>query len=122
MVFVSSGAAVKGLPAWGPYNAGKAAMNSLCRTLAEEEPDIIPVAVRPGMVDTAMQAMLRGQGGTVMPEEQRQMFLQAHAEGKLVKPEDAGHVIAALALHATKELSGQFVNWDSEECSPYKSK
>jgi len=31
IVFVSSGAAVKGTPGWGPYNASKAAMNSLCR-------------------------------------------------------------------------------------------
>lgn len=31
IVFVSSGAAVKGTAGWGPYNASKAAMNSLCR-------------------------------------------------------------------------------------------
>jgi NAD(P)-dependent dehydrogenase (short-subunit alcohol dehydrogenase family) len=31
IVFVSSGAADKGLAGWGPYNASKAAMNSLCR-------------------------------------------------------------------------------------------
>jgi NAD(P)-dependent dehydrogenase (short-subunit alcohol dehydrogenase family) len=31
IVFVSSGAAVKGYAGWGPYNAAKAAMNSLCR-------------------------------------------------------------------------------------------
>jgi len=31
IVFVSSGAAVKGMAGWAPYNAGKAAMNSLCR-------------------------------------------------------------------------------------------
>jgi len=31
IVFVSSGAAAKGTAAWGPYNASKAAMNSLCR-------------------------------------------------------------------------------------------
>ena len=31
VVFVSSGAAQKGIAGWGPYNAGKAAMNSLCR-------------------------------------------------------------------------------------------
>ena len=31
VVFVSSGAAEKGMPGWGPYNATKAAMNSLCR-------------------------------------------------------------------------------------------
>ncbi|KAG6893458.1 hypothetical protein C0992_009878, partial [Termitomyces sp. T32_za158] len=52
VVFVSSGSAVKGSVGWGPYSAGKAAMNSLCRTLAEEEPTVISVALRPGMVDT----------------------------------------------------------------------
>jgi len=31
VVFVSSGAAVKGHPGWSPYNASKAAMNSLAR-------------------------------------------------------------------------------------------
>lgn len=31
VIFVSSGAAVKGNPGCGPYNASKAAMNSLCR-------------------------------------------------------------------------------------------
>lgn len=31
IVFISSGAAVKGTAGWGPYSAGKAAMNSLCR-------------------------------------------------------------------------------------------
>ena len=31
VVFVSSGAAVKGNPGWAPYSAAKAAMNSLCR-------------------------------------------------------------------------------------------
>lgn len=31
IVFISSGAATGGTYAWGPYNASKAAMNSLCR-------------------------------------------------------------------------------------------
>lgn len=31
VVLVSSGAAVSGLAGWGPYNASKAALNSLCR-------------------------------------------------------------------------------------------
>lgn len=31
IIFVSSGSAVGGLSGWGPYNASKAAMNSLCR-------------------------------------------------------------------------------------------
>ena len=31
VVFMSSGAATGNIPTWGAYNAGKAAMNSLCR-------------------------------------------------------------------------------------------
>lgn len=75
VVFVSSGSAVKGSVGWGPYSAGKAAMNSLCRydiaqwcnhfrdntpfrTIAEEEPTIISVALRPGMVDTNVRCVL----------------------------------------------------------------
>ncbi|KAF9534252.1 short-chain dehydrogenase [Crepidotus variabilis] len=121
IVFVSSGAAVKGTAGWGPYNASKAAMNSLCRTLAEEAPDVVSLAVRPGMVDTNMQGTLRSTGGAHMNEKEHQFFIQAHLEGKLVKPEDCGHVIAALSVHASRSLSGQFVSWDSEECKPYRN-
>jgi NAD(P)-dependent dehydrogenase (short-subunit alcohol dehydrogenase family) len=32
VIFVSSGAAVAGYTGFGPYNAAKAAMNSLCRS------------------------------------------------------------------------------------------
>jgi len=52
IIFVSSGASLKGMYAWGPYSASKAAMNSLCRTLAAEEMDVVSVAVRPGTVNT----------------------------------------------------------------------
>lgn len=121
VVFVSSGAATNGLPGWGPYSAGKAAMNSLCRTLAQEEPDVIGIAIRPGMVDTNMQTTLRTIGGAYMVEQTHQFFVQTHADGHLVKPEDCGHVIAALSLQAPKSLSGQFVSWDSKECEPYRN-
>lgn len=52
VIFVSSGASMRGVHAWGPYSASKAAVNSLCRTLAVEEKDVVSVAVRPGTVDT----------------------------------------------------------------------
>ena len=47
------------------------------------------------------------------------MFVSAYDEGKLVDPMDSGHVLAALAVKASKELSGHFVSWDSEECSEF---
>ncbi|KAF9464480.1 hypothetical protein BDZ94DRAFT_1354388 [Collybia nuda] len=121
IVFVSSGAALKGTIAWAPYSAGKAAMNSLCRTLSEEEPSIVSVAIRPGMVDTNMQTQIRQNGASLMTEKDHQIFKDVHSSGKLVKPEDAGHVIAALALQAHKHMSGRFMSWDSEECKEFKN-
>lgn len=73
VIFVSSGSATGNTYGWAPYNASKAAVNSLCRcvlhqsgllmlrlnalsrTLAQEEPDIVAIAVRPGRVDTAVR-------------------------------------------------------------------
>ncbi|KAI9063281.1 short-chain dehydrogenase [Trametes sanguinea] len=120
IVFVSSGAATGNTPTWGPYNAGKAAMNSLCRTLAAEEPDVTCVALRPGMVDTPMQGLLRDKGPSIMDPQVLKKFTNAYEKGELVKPEDAGHVIAALSLKAPKSLSGQFVTWNGDECNEFR--
>ncbi|KAG7096876.1 hypothetical protein E1B28_004282 [Marasmius oreades] len=121
IVFVSSGAAVKGTAGWGPYNASKAAMNSLCRTLAEEEPDVTSIALRPGTVDTAMQQAIRDLGGKHMTQSDHQKFIRLHTDKILLRPEIPGHVIAALVLRAPKALSGQFVNWDDECCEDFRS-
>ncbi|KAI0068649.1 short-chain dehydrogenase [Artomyces pyxidatus] len=119
-IFVSSGAAVGNIAGWGPYNASKAAMNSLTRTLAEEEKDIVALAVRPGKVDTSMQLALRETGGSHMAPSVYESFVRDHAEGNLLKPEDPGYVIAKLALEAPASMSGGFVSWDSEQCKEYR--
>lgn len=46
-------------------SASKAAMNSLARTLGNEEPSIVTVAVRPGIVDTDMQKAIRETGSSI---------------------------------------------------------
>lgn len=120
VVFVSSGAAAKGVAGWGPYNCSKAAMNGLCRTLSFEEPDVVSVALRPGMVDTEMQNILRDNPKEVMKQSDHNIFVSAHAEGRLVKPEDCGHVIAALALKCPKSLSGEFCEWNSDTAAPFR--
>ncbi|KAJ4478212.1 hypothetical protein J3R30DRAFT_3480035 [Lentinula aciculospora] len=120
IVFVSSGASVKGFPGWGPYNASKAAMNSLCRTMAEEEPSVVSVALRPGVVDTSMQTVIRDQDSAKsMGERQYKIFLDAHASDSLLKPETPGQVIAGLSVYCPKELSGQFVSWDDDVCKSF---
>ncbi|KAH9943474.1 short-chain dehydrogenase [Epithele typhae] len=121
VVFVSSGAATGYMPTWGAYNAGKAALNSLCRTIAREEPDVTFVSLRPGMVNTAMQEQIRNRGGEAgMPPEFLGVFTGAYETGKLVDPYDAGHVVAALALRAPQSISGDFVDWSGDACKEFR--
>ncbi|KAF9818305.1 hypothetical protein IEO21_02820 [Rhodonia placenta] len=119
VVFVSSGSATKGTPSMGPYNASKAAMNSLCRTLAEEEPSVTCVAMRPGTVDTQMQTQLRA-GANTLEDKVHKMFIGLHEDKKLIKPEQSGYVIAALAVKAPSSMSGKFVSYDAEECKDFR--
>ncbi|KAG2141040.1 hypothetical protein DEU56DRAFT_885581 [Suillus clintonianus] len=122
IVFVSSGAATGGIHGWGMYNASKAAMNSLSRTLANEEPSIVSLALAPGRVDTQMQTILRDAGAQHMKAADHQSFVDAYNEGALVNPYDVGYVIAALSVRAPLSLSGQFVRWDNEECREFQRK
>ncbi|KAL4076054.1 hypothetical protein J3A83DRAFT_4088848, partial [Scleroderma citrinum] len=119
VVFISSGAATGGTPSWGAYSSGKAAMNSLTRTLAKEEPSIVSIALAPGKVDTDMQTRLRSEGATHMDETDLKIFIDAYQQRTLVKPDDVGFVIAALSLRAPQSLSGTFVRWDGPECKQF---
>ena len=63
-----------------------------------------------------MQEFIRIKGPSVIGEQHIQKFIQAYEEGKLVKPEDAGHVIASLSLKAPRSLTGRFINWNGDGC------
>lgn len=109
IVFTSSGAGVHAYSCWGAYGAAKAAQNHLALTLAVEEPDVVTVAVRPGMVDTDMQVELTEVYHDKMDEKDRERFRKLKREGALLRPEQPGNVMARLVLEAGKELSGRFV-------------
>ncbi|PWY96987.1 NAD(P)-binding protein [Testicularia cyperi] len=126
VVFVSSGAAVGNTAGWTAYNASKAAMNAIARTLANEEPELAVFSVRPGVIDTDMQTFLRSDGHLRMKESEVQRFLTMHKEGKLLQPHQPGFSIAALALKGTRDSpkdkdgnglgsQGAFFNWDAPE-------
>ncbi len=115
VVLISSGAAVNPYPTWGAYCASKAALNHLATVLAVEEPAITALAFRPGIVDTAMQAQIREQGGEVMPSELYQKFLTYHQEGRLQPPEEVARPLIALATRAPHDWSGQFVAYFEEK-------
>lgn len=67
-----------------------------------------------------MQKLIREDGNNHLTSKDYSKFTEAFSGGKLVKPEDCGHVIATLALKAPKSLSGQFVSWDSEDCKEFR--
>lgn len=67
------------------------------------------VSVRPGVVDTDMQRDIREKHSTFMDTHDATKFASLKSEGKLLKPEQPGHVIAKLAVDAPKELSGKFL-------------
>lgn len=106
---LSSGAASRAYTAWGAYGASKAVLNHLVKTLAAEEPNVTSVAIRPGVVDTDMQRELREAHLHEMDESDSKKFTELHTSGKLVSPEKPGAVIAAAALDAPSELSGEYV-------------
>jgi NAD(P)-dependent dehydrogenase (short-subunit alcohol dehydrogenase family) len=120
IVFVSSGAASNAYPTWGAYGSAKAAMNHLAMTIANEEKDIISIAVRPGTVDTEMQKDIREKHSSFMDPSDAKKFAELKSSGSLLKPEQPGHVIAKLALDAPRELSGKFVQWNAEELKAFQ--
>ena len=115
VISVSSGAAVRAVAGWSAYCASKAALNHFTAVLAKEEPSITALAVRPGVVNTAMQQALREGGEEVMPQEEHDRFVALYEEGHLLPPELPAKVFALLALHAPRHWTGRFLSWDDEE-------
>lgn len=91
------------------YGSSKACINHLAATLAAEEPDITSIAVRPGVVDTQMQQDVQNIHTANMSEKDAKKFHDLHREGKLLKPEQPGNVMARLVTDGSHELSGKYI-------------
>ena len=115
IVNVSSGAAYHVIAAASAYCAAKAALNQFSRVLAAEEPDLTVIAVRPGVVDTRMQELLRSEGPVKMPPEQAAFYRDLKTAGRLEPPQVPARAIAWLALHAPREWSGDFMSYDDPQ-------
>lgn len=112
VVNVSSGAAERAVGGWGAYDISKAALNHFTRQLAVEEPTVTAVSLRPGRVDTQMQADIRRHGQDSMAPETYASFVRAFEQGELLSPELPGRALARLCLFAPVSMSGEFVAWD----------
>ncbi|EJD45363.1 NAD(P)-binding protein [Auricularia subglabra TFB-10046 SS5] len=106
IIFISSAAwGEVTFKAGGPYSASKAALNSLNRTLAVEQPGKVCLAVHPGNVGSVMHYDYVRDAKPYNPE------LLAGPD-IVIEPELPGRVIARLALRAAPELSGKYLHWD----------
>jgi NAD(P)-dependent dehydrogenase (short-subunit alcohol dehydrogenase family) len=117
IVNVSSGAAELALENVSAYCTGKAGLNHFTRVLAAEESALTALTVRPGVVDTAMQAHIRREGPKAMPAEQVAYYQQLKDHGQLEPPEIPARSIAWLALYAPRQFSGQFFGYDDPRIS-----
>jgi NAD(P)-dependent dehydrogenase (short-subunit alcohol dehydrogenase family) len=96
-------------------------LNHLALTLAIEEPEVTTVSVRPGVVDTEMQREIREVHKGTMSEKDAAKFAGLKKDGGLLRPEQPGHVIAKLAVGASKELSGKFLNWNDDTLKEFQA-
>jgi NAD(P)-dependent dehydrogenase (short-subunit alcohol dehydrogenase family) len=117
IVNVSSGAAAITVEHASAYCAAKAALNHFTRVLSAEEPRLTVMAVRPGVVDTQMQATIRREGPDAMSADQVTYYRNLKERGELEAPEAPGRSIAWLALHGPPEFSGQFLDYDDPRIS-----
>ncbi len=87
IINVSSGAAQNVLPGDSVYCVAKAGMEMLTRALAGEQTDenFRAITVRPGVIDTDMQAFSRSQSPDVLPSVE--LFKGFHRDGRLVPPD-----------------------------------
>jgi len=108
IVNVSSGAAQTPLPGSAPYCAAKAGLEMLTRTLAAEQGSngVRIVSLRPGIIDTEMQASMRSHDEDVLPTAA--MFREFHAKRQLVSPEVAAEKIVAKIVLAPIEQGGTY--------------
>lgn len=113
-IVISSGASTTSYPTWAPYCSSKAAVNMFIQTMALEEPLITCLAIKPGVVDTDMQKIIREQGRDVMPKKYFDKFIGLYEREQLVLPENTAKAIARIIqseeLHS---FSGLLMTYDS---------
>lgn len=96
IINVSSGAAQSPIEGAALYSIAKAGLEMLTRAIAADHATdgLRAVTLRPGILDTRMQAALRGQRPERLPSVA--MFRDFHASGRLVAPDE---VAAKVVTH-----------------------
>lgn len=109
ILHISSGAARSPLAGWGAYCVSKAAFYMLYQMLNTEHSDVATGSVRPGVVDTPMQELIRSQDAADFPAVER--FRQLHQSGQLRSPAEVANFIGWV-LTETSDPAYRQHEWD----------
>ncbi|MGF6551384.1 SDR family oxidoreductase [Paraburkholderia youngii] len=97
IVHISSGAARNAYPGWSIYCATKAALDHHARAVALDATCALRIcSLAPGVIDTDMQAQIRGSGEEQFPMRQR--FEDLKRNGQLSTPEQSAERLIDYAL------------------------
>lgn len=102
IVNISSGAARRPISGWSAYCAAKAGLDMASRVVALEAPKVEVASLAPGVIDTAMQGVVRSAAENDFPDVER--FRRMKAAGELRSAEDVAADI--LAAEAAGRLKG----------------
>ncbi len=110
---IGSGAAYLEIAGWAAYCVSKAALSMLTRCWQLECPEIAFASVMPGIVDTAMQAVIRE--STSMAAEKHDFFVKLKRESQLLTVEQVAEYLAMLLVDI------DFETFRSKEWDIYES-
>ena len=114
IINLSSGAADRNIKGLGAYSASKAALERLSGILAAEVADsgVVVTVLRPGVVDTPMQAEMRQTPTHVFP--QVATWQVWHEQGQLRPPTEPAAAILWLAASFGEGRNGQVFSLDDD--------
>ncbi|HXV96817.1 MAG TPA: SDR family oxidoreductase [Anaerolineae bacterium] len=112
IINLSSTAAERNLTGLSAYNASKAALERFSGTLAAEleGSGVVVTILRPGMVDTPMQAEIRRTPAHLFPKVA--LWEAAYQEGRLHASSKPAQTILWLASHFAHNCNGQLFDMD----------
>lgn len=120
IVFVSSDASDTYFECLGAYGSSKAALNHFATTVARDQNSVKALSIAPGIVDTDMQGVLRG--NNAMPEEALKSFESLKSEKKLEDSSISATVYANLALNGIpEEVNGKYLSYNDESLKAFQS-
>jgi NAD(P)-dependent dehydrogenase (short-subunit alcohol dehydrogenase family) len=114
LINVSSGSAWKAYEGWGAYCAGKAGVERLTEVVALEEAEIGLRAhsIAPGVIDTAMQSLIRASSVENFPEVER--FKELEQSGGFNSARYVANEFLAIAFDPDREPESVAVRLEDE--------